>query len=197
MRSALLAASLAGALALSGNLAETADAQSVVHHASATGQIALQGQVIDSAGHGVTGAKIELYAWPGGWPGRQRVHRGERVPLRFIGQSFSTADGRYAVRINHPAALKASALRDGTVNLQVVVAGSKTWYEFPSQIITTSKGKRLTPKTVVLRVQGSTWKEAARRDSCDHEVSVFDKNYRKEWGKVDQTYERHSRNRTS
>lgn len=46
--------------------------------------------------------------------------------------------------------------------------------------------------TVVLRVQGSTWKEAARRDFCDHEVSVYDKDYAKAWGKVDQTYERYS-----
>lgn len=208
MRSALLTASLAGVLALSGltqaAAAPSTDRTSAAQYRSTLlGQIAVRGQVTDSANRGVTGAKIELYAWPGAWPGKQPVHHGERVPLRLIGQSFSTAGGRYAVRINHPAALKVSALRDGTVNLQVVVAGSKTWYEFPLRIISTSigpalagiwasPGKRSTPMTVALRVQGSTWKEAARRDFCDHEVSVYDKDYAKAWGNVDQTYERYS-----
>jgi hypothetical protein len=48
------------------------------------------------------------------------------------------------------------------------------------------------PMTVNLRVQGSSWREAARGDFCDHEVSVYDKDYAKTWGSVDQTYERYS-----
>jgi hypothetical protein len=201
------AAGMAGAslLAASSPALASATARTAAEHQRSTllGQIAVLGQVVDSTGRGLAGAKVELYAWPGPWPGKQPVHRGERVPMRFIGQTFSAASGRYAIRISNPVALKASALRDGTVNLQVAVAGSSAWYEFPLRITSTSAGPALagiwarpgarwSPMTVALHVSGSTWKAATKRDFCTTLQTFFDKNYSKTWGAVDETYERYS-----
>jgi hypothetical protein len=124
--------------------------------------------------------------------------------MRFIGQTFSAPGGQYAVRVSDPAALKASALPDGTVNLQVAVAGTSAWLEFPLRITSTSAGPALAgiyarpgarsrPKTVALHIAGSAWKAAAiRKDFCYYQVSYYDKDYSKTWGAVDETYERYS-----
>jgi hypothetical protein len=202
------AAGLTGAslLAASSPALASATARTAAPHKHSTllGQIAVQGHVSNTAGQGVAGAKVELYAWPSNWPGKQPMHPGERVPLRSVGQAFSTASGLYTIRISHPAALKTSALRDGTVNLQVAVAGSRAWLEFPLQITSTSAGPELarisarpgarwTPKSVALHVSGSGWKAALRpNDTCTRLTNVFDKNYAKTWGAVDETYERYS-----
>ncbi len=176
---------------------------SVHRHATLTGQVAIKGRVLDSAGVGASGAKIVLYAWPGSWPGKQHLHRGERVPLRFIGQAVSSSGGSYTIRVSAAAALEASAQHNGVVNLQIAVVGSSAWHEFPLQIISTSAGpalanvmtsrsERLRTLTVNLHVSGSRWKPAAKSDFCYKETSVFDRNYSKTWGAVDETYERYS-----
>jgi hypothetical protein len=181
----------------------TASPASVHRHTTLTGQVAIKGRVLDSAGAGASGAKIVLYAWPGSWPGKQHLHKGEHVPLRFIGQTLSGSSGSYAIRISDAAALKASAQRNGIVNLQVAVVGSSAWHEFPLQITSTSTGpalttvmashsERLTTPTVNLHVSGSRWKPAATSDYCYKETSVFDQDYSKTWGAVDETYERYS-----
>src|SRR5215470_16762879 len=82
----------------------------VSRHTSIAGQVALRGRVTDLSGRGVAGARIVLYAWPGEWPGKQALHRGETVPLRQVGQAVSTADGQYAVRIGAPVALRDAAI---------------------------------------------------------------------------------------
>jgi hypothetical protein len=200
---AVLATSLTGLACVAGSGPALASATAAAHP-RLLGQVIVRGDVVGSSGRGLAGARVELYAWPGSWPGKQPVHRGERVPMRYIGQAFSTASGQYAVRITHPAALEASAQRGGVVNLQIAVAGSSAWYEFPLRITSTSRGPALaritarpgarwSPNTVALHVSGSAWKAATQPgDFCYNETSVYDKDYGKTWGAVDETYERYS-----
>ena len=78
----------------------------------ALGPDSCSGHVFNTAGHGVAGAKVELYAWPSNWPGKHPLHPGERVPRAQVGQAFSTTTGPVHHPISHPAALKTSALHD-------------------------------------------------------------------------------------
>jgi hypothetical protein len=90
-------------------------------HDSLAGQEALQGRVTDLSGHGITGARVVLYAWPGDWPGKRRLHRGETVPIRQVGQAVSTAGGRYAIRIRGAVLTRPGAQRAATAVPQTAI----------------------------------------------------------------------------
>jgi hypothetical protein len=164
-------------------------------YALVSGQVALQGRVINSDGRDVARARVMLYAWPASWPGRQSLHPGEEVPMRLVGQAVSTTAGAFAVRISSPAALAASAGPGGLVNLQAGVAGAtgaSGFYAFSLRVTSSPGGARLAglwgqqaAPRVVLKIGPQV-----PGDFCDVRHTGFVKDYRSAWGNIDATYMR-------
>jgi hypothetical protein len=171
-------------------------------HGSLAGQVALQGRITDLRGYGVAGARVMLYAWPGDWPGKRVLHAGETVPVRLVGSAVSAAGGQYAIRVSAPAALKASAV-GGIVNLQARVPGARAgtgFFAFSLRIRATTAGPVLarlwTPKGAATVAQEAVLRVSmgprVPSDFCYIQHTQFDKSYKNEWAKVDETFMRDS-----
>jgi len=169
------------------------------------GQVALQGRILDENGAAVVGARVQLYAWPASWPGKQVVKRGEQVPLRLVGRAISTAAGRYAIRVD-AAALRPLGNAHGIVNLRATVVGvtdPSGGYPFSVRIGSAASNPAVTSFPAgsgtataerVFRLSGSAARLAEHpRDSCLQMHSSFVRSYKPAWGTVDQTYMNRSR----
>lgn len=174
--------------------AQAANRAPVTRYATLSGQVALQGRVINSDGRDVAGARVMVYAWPASWPGRQPLHPGEEVPMRLVGQAISTTTGAFAVRVGSPAVLGASAGPGGLVNLQAGVAGAagpSGFYAFSLHVTSSPAGVRLAgmggqqAPGVVLKIGAKV-----PGDFCYVRHTAFVKRYRAEWGNIDATYAR-------
>jgi len=121
--------------------------------------------------------------------------------MRLVGQAVSSASGNYAIRVA-VAPLRASALPGGIVNLQASIVGApgtSGFYPFSVRIGSAPSGPVLTSFPAGSSTRGAPERVfrlprlMARlavhpRDFCDVRHVRFIKNYRKEWGTVDQTY---------
>jgi hypothetical protein len=173
--------------------AQPANQVPVTRYALLSGQVAVQGRVINSGGHDVAGARVMLYAWPASWPGRQPLRPGEQVPMRLVGQAISTSAGGFAVPVSAPAALAASVGAGGVVNLQASVAsaaGPGGFYAFSLHVTSSPAGLRLAQGSqqaprVVLKIG-----RLKPYDFCYIRHTAFVKNYHTEWGNIDATYAR-------
>lgn len=164
--------------------------------ASSASQVALRGRIVDLNGRAVAGARVQLFAWPA----RQVSKPGEQVPMRLVGQAVSVASGQYVVRVAM-APLRASAISGGIVNLQASIVGAtgaSGFYPFSVRISSASSGPVLTafPADAARGVPDRVFRLSTLSariaehpgDFCDVRHVKFLKNYRKEWGTVDQTY---------
>jgi hypothetical protein len=168
---------------------------------SLASEVALRGRIVDANGNAVAGARVQLYAWPASWPDSQVTRPGEQVPTRLVGQAVTTATGLYAVRVA-VAALRASAISAGIVNLQASVVGAtgaSGFYPFSVRIITARSGSVLTrfPASSSTRAAAEKVFRLSRSatrlvihpgDFCDVRHVKFIKNYKAAWGTIDETY---------
>jgi len=160
-------------------LLTTATIPAAAAAAAAGPSIAAQGRLVGAAGRPVAGARIVLYAWPADSV-VSRLRPGQRVPLRIVGTARTTALGGYAIRVTSPAALRASAARDGTLNLELITttpAGFAT-FSFHRRLAATLQGSsaaRMTPQAANLRLMPAGTAPRSPQIQCGlmHEVASY------------------------
>ncbi len=86
---------------------------------AAAGKMAIQGKLTGSPDLGAV--RLVLYAMPP-QPVMNKLHVGDHVQGRLVGQATSSSAGSYAIKVSHPEAITSSAF-NGDVNLEVWAAG--------------------------------------------------------------------------
>jgi hypothetical protein len=108
------------------------------------GQVLVQGTV-RAGGRPLADAAVTVYAWP---PNSVlgALKPGKMVPTQVVGTAKTTPSGQYTVTVSSPAALQASVMPDGIVNLEIDAqsATSGASFSFSRRLVQTPDRIELT-----------------------------------------------------
>jgi hypothetical protein len=169
--------------------------------AATSGQLVLQGQVAGPSGQPVSGAQVQLYAWPSqSFLDTHVTQPGQQVPMSLVGKAVSTGLGQYHVSISSPGTLQSSASPTGIVNFMAVVDGASTgagWFFFPLRlsnasgqpVLTSVDGPANAPADPV--AANLQTRSTSAPQSCI-QTTTFVKDLNHDWASIGSSYQRYT-----